>query len=178
MASYLSQKVSILKDSAGNEYMIDSTEVHADTGTSTVIVNLLNFSGDSSTPTDGSFTINTTERGRQIKVLGNMQIEYDSVIGYWDCDIIKGASESDPAVLRVCQNTTSGESYADLLEIHSSDAAAQMPTDFSILRAHGTLGLLFDAYDPSDTPNNTASITGRFTLYMRPKIQRDDPVEF
>lgn len=171
-ARYLSSRDAILKDSADNSFIVikDSVEVDAGVG---VILTLVNLSGEVTNPVNGAFEINTTERGRRLKVLNAMQIEMDSVIGYFDSDVITGATVDDPGILRVCQNSDSGKTYADLLSVFETDTAYEFITDFIIRNSFGNLGLLFDAFDPSiGSPNNYACIRGRFTLYMVPRVQK------
>ena len=168
---YLHSHRCILKDSAGVEFLIDQDSVDLGGGIN-ILCDLINLSGGSASPSAGAYEINTTEKGRQIKVMNSLQIEMDAVQGYFDSDIIKGATVDNPAILRVCQNSASGKTHADLLSVYENDAAYEFNTDFKIKNAYGNLGLLFDAYDPSETsPNNTACIRGRFTLFMRPSFK-------
>jgi len=172
MEAYLSQRQCILTDVNGNDFLIDMDGVHL-SGATIILEGLTNLAGASETPAAGAFTINTSERGRRIAIVGAIQIEYVSVKGYFDSDIIKGASVGDPAVLRVCQNSVDGKTNADLQEVYANDTSYTVDTDFEIINDHGALGILLDFWDPS-AGNNTACIQGRYTQFMRPKVQKTD----
>ncbi|HDQ15940.1 MAG TPA: hypothetical protein ENN45_02665 [Bacteroidetes bacterium] len=168
MMSYMRNNDCILKDVAGNSFIVNRNSVDLGGG-SDILVDLVNLSGESSNPVNGAFEINTTERGRRLKVLNSMQVEMDSVIGYFDSDIITGATVDDPGILRVGQNSVIGKTKADTLAVYENDSAYEFVTNFVIRNSYGNLGLFFDAFDPSLVdPNNRACIRGRFTLYMVP----------
>ncbi|MFA7709475.1 MAG: hypothetical protein WCY30_00045 [Candidatus Neomarinimicrobiota bacterium] len=167
--SYVRKWQSFLLDSSGKSFIIGMHASYIEG--SDAVVMLYNISGEVQAPSNGAFAINTTERGRRIAVLNSLSIEYDSVKGYFDSDVIIGANVDNPAVLRVCQNTESGKAHADLLDVYENDAMYEFPTDFTIRNSYGSLSLLFDAFDPQiGSPNNIACIQGRFSLYVRPYI--------
>lgn len=168
MEAYLSSRQCILTDSSGQDFLIDMDGVHL-SGSTIILEALLNLAGASLTPATGAFTINTSERGRRIMIVGAIQIEYNSVKGYFDSDVIKGATVGDPAILRICQNSTAGKSNADLEPVYENDTPYEIDTDFELRNVHGALGLLLDFWDPS-AGNNNACVKGRFTQYMRPRV--------
>lgn len=168
MEAYLSSRQCILTDSADQDFLIDMDGIHL-SGATIILEDLLNLAGASLTPATGDFTINTSERGRRIMIVGAIQVEYDSVKGYFDAGVIKGATEGDPAILRICQNTDAGKNLAALQEVYANDTSYIVDTNFELRNVHGALGLLFDFWDPS-FGNNTACVSGRFTQYMRPRV--------
>lgn len=175
-AAYLSRHTSVLKDGQDQEFLIDPNRVFQYTDTS-VLVGLKNFGGNSYTASDldfnGTFTINTTERGRRVKIIKNISQPLKAVTGQFDSDIIEGATKADPAVIRVCQNTTSGKSLADYKEVYENDAAYTIDTDFELDFSNGELSVLLDCWDPVESEaNNTANVKGRFSLWMRPIKER------
>lgn len=166
---YLTQRTSVLVDNAGNEFLIiGQADYDTTAGTADIIVG--NVTGDSMAPVTGAFTINTSERGRRVLADNSLSVQFESVEGYLDWDYTLGATEGNPAVLRVCQNSDQGKYFADSYTFFGNDGADVVPVDFEIIYAHGNLGILFDFYDSSQT-NNNACVKGRFSLYMRPKMQ-------
>ena len=167
--AYLQNHNCVLKDSAGISFIVDKDSI--DFGEGDVLVTLIDLSDGSTPPSGGAFEINTTKRGRRLKVLNGLQIEMDAVAASFDGDIMKGTTENNPGVLRVCQNSPTGETFADILKVHANDAFYPHEVDFVIRREQGNLGLLFDGWDPSEgSPNNVACIRGRYTLYVRPHL--------
>lgn len=178
--AYIQSKPCILTDSAGNDYQIDASDAVYIGGKA--MFNLLQLNGGTALPatTSTTATINTSERGRRIAIMNGLQIEFNAVSAYFDSDVIRGADVSNKGVIRVAQNSPTGRAYADLLNVWQSDTPYDFSgdVDFRIRSSYGNLGLLIDCWDPSaSSPNNTCSIRGLFTLYMRPHIRRTDGPE-
>jgi hypothetical protein len=160
----------VLIDSAGNPFLIEH-ELGEVSGA--VEIMLTNLSGNSYTPANGAFTINTTKRGRRLYRAVGMVQEYNITGIYVDVDSSLGADAGDPTVIRTYQDTVAGEPLFDSAAVYSSDTGVQQDISVAIINDNGGLNMTVDAWDDDDTlPNNTSCVVGRITVYGRTRYVR------
>jgi hypothetical protein len=149
---------SILKDSAGHEFIID--EFYG-----SMKVGLSNLTGANLTPVAGTFDINTTKRGRLVyRELKGLDLELTD--GFVDSDVLKGAG----CVVRVYQEGATGESQADSCVVSQSDTGFPLTTDIVVSQKNGARYLVIDLFDPNGALNKSG-FTGTISIHGRPYIQ-------
>lgn len=151
---------SVLKDSAGNEFLLSEC---IDDNQFT----LQNIGTNNFVPITGNFEINTTKRGRMVFFGELNKIDYDITFISFDCDVRTSYS----SVMRWYQEAN--ETAYDSLVVNASDKEFKKDTDLKVYSSNdpvsGKRVFIVDFWDASGSPENRGGITGTVSVYGRPR---------